>query len=210
MDQVEFKATVEGVFEDFPKNGSLDYDILLSMATYSEWSTTNWMGNDRYKGYVKLAPGVDPATLTDAIRKMQEVHQHIEEYEAQGLQLRYYLKPFIKAHTSSQSVKTQIILLSTVAALLILISLLNYILIVISSLVKRSKEVGVRKCYGAEGRHIYVMLTKEASVHSCCRLSLPPRSSSPVAASSRICWACRSRRCWCRRAWWPLWCCCSL
>ena len=172
VDQVEFKGTVEGVFEDFPKNGSLDYDILLSMATYSEWSTTNWMGNDRYKGYVKLAPGVDPATLTDAIRKMQEVHQHIEEYEAQGLQLRYYLKPFIKAHTSSQSVKTQIILLSTVAALLILISLLNYILIVISSLVKRSKEVGVRKCYGAEGRHIYVMLTKEASVHILLSLVL--------------------------------------
>ena len=172
VDQVEFKGTVEGVFEDFSKNGSLDYDILLSMATYSEWSTTNWMGNDRYKGYVKLAPGVDPATLTDAIRKMQEVHQHIEEYEAQGLQLRYYLKPFIKAHTSSQSVKTQIILLSTVAALLILISLLNYILIVISSLVKRSKEVGVRKCYGAEGRHIYVMLTKEASVHILLSLAL--------------------------------------
>ena len=25
------KLTIEGVFEDFPKNGSLDYDILLSM-----------------------------------------------------------------------------------------------------------------------------------------------------------------------------------
>ena len=172
LDQADFKGTIEGVFEDFPKNGSLDYDILLSMATYSEWSTTNWMGNDRYKGYVKLAPGVDPATLTDAIRKMQEVHQHIDEFEAQGLQLRYYLKPFIKLHTSSQGVRTQIILLSIVAALLILISLLNYILIVISSLVKRSKEVGVRKCYGAEGRHIYGMLTKEASVHIALSLAL--------------------------------------
>ena len=171
-DQLEFKATIEGVFEDFPKNGSLDYDILLSMATYSEWSTTNWLGNDRYRGYVKLAPGVDPATLTDAIRKMQEVHQRIDELEAQGLQLRYYLKPFIKIHTSSQGVKTQIILLSIVASLLILISLLNYILIVISSLVKRSKEVGVRKCYGAEGKHIYGMLTKEALLHVVLSLAL--------------------------------------
>ena len=171
-DQLDFKATIEGVFEDFPKNGSLDYDILLSMASYSEWSTTNWMGNDRYRGYVKLAPGVAPATLTDAIRKMQEVHQHIEEIEAQGLQLRYYLKPFIKVHTSSQGVRTQIILLSIVAALLILISLLNYILIVISSLVKRSKEVGVRKCYGAEGKHIYGMLTKEALLHIVLSLAL--------------------------------------
>lgn len=159
------KLTIEGVFEDFPKNGSLDYDILLSMETYGKKSTDNWMGNDRYKGYVKLAPGVDPRTLTDAIRKMQEAHQQLEQIEAQGTSLKYFLKPFSNMHTSSPEVKTQVILLSIVAALLIIISLLNYILIVISSMVKRSKEVGVRKCYGAEGKHIYGMLTKEALLH---------------------------------------------
>ena len=172
MDQAEFKATIEGVFEDFPKNGTLDYDILLSMATYSEWSTTNWLGNDRYRGYVKLFPGVDPNTLADAIRKMQEAHQHLDEIEAMGLQLRYYLKPFDKLHTSHPEVKTQVILLSIVAALLILISLLNYILIVISSLVKRSREVGVRKCYGAEGKHIYGLLSREALLHILLSLVL--------------------------------------
>ena len=159
------KLTIEGVFEDFPKNGSLDYDILLSMETYGKKSTDNWLGNDRYKGYVKLMSGVDPNTLTEAIRKMQEAHQPLEQIEAQGTSLKYFLKPFSNMHTSSPEVKTQVILLSIVAALLIIISLLNYILIVISSMVKRSKEVGVRKCYGAEGKHIYGMLTKEALLH---------------------------------------------
>ena len=171
-DVPDLKFTIEGVFEDFPKNGTLDYDILLSMASYSEWSTTNWLGNDRYRGYVKLFPGVDPNTLSDAIRKMQEAHQHLDEIEAMGLQLRYYLKPFNKLHTSHPEVKTQVILLSIVAALLILISLLNYILIVISSLVKRSKEVGVRKCYGAEGKHIYGLLSKESLLHIVLSLVL--------------------------------------
>ena len=166
------KLTIEGVFEDFPKNGSLDYDILLSMETYGKRSTDNWMGNDRYKGYVKLMPGVDPNTLTEAIRKMQEAHQPLEQIEAQGTSLKYFLKPFSKMHTSSPEVKTQVILLSIVAALLIIISLLNYILIVISSMVKRSKEVGVRKCYGAEGKHIYGMLTKEALLHIILSLAL--------------------------------------
>ena len=166
------KLTIEGVFEDFPKNGSLDYDILLSMDTYGKNSTDNWLGNDRYKGYVKLMPGVDPNTLTDAIRKMQETHQPLERIEAQGTSLRYFLKPFSTLHTSDPDVKSQVILLSIVAALLILISLLNYILIVISSMVKRSKEVGVRKCYGAEGKHIYGMLTKEALLHIVLSLAL--------------------------------------
>ena len=166
------KLTIEGVFEDFPKNGSLDYDILLSMDTYGKNSTDNWLGNDRYKGYVKLMPGVDPNTLSDAIRKMQEAHQPLERIEVQGTTLRYFLKPFSTLHTSNPEVKSQVILLSIVAALLILISLLNYILIVISSMVKRSKEVGVRKCYGAEGKHIYGMLTKEALLHVLLSLAL--------------------------------------
>ena len=166
------KLTVEGVFEDFPENGSLDYDILLSMETYGKQSTDNWNGNDRYKGYVKLMPGVDPNTLSDAIRKMQEAHQPLAQIEAQGTSLKYFLKPFSKMHTSAPEVRQQVVLLSIVAVLLILISLLNYILIVISSMVKRSKEVGVRKCYGAEGKHIYGMLTKEALLHIVLSLAL--------------------------------------
>ena len=166
------KLTIEGVFEDFPKNGTLDYDILLSMDTYYKWSTDNWLGNDRYKGYVKLMPGVDPGTLTDAIRKMQEAHQPLEMMETQGMNLYYFLKPFNSLHTSEPRVKSQVVLLSIVAVLLMLISLLNYILTVISSLVKRSKEVGVRKCYGAEGKHIYIMLAKEATIHILLSLGL--------------------------------------
>ncbi len=166
------KLTIEGVFEDFPKNGTQDYDILMSMVTFGTESTDNWLGNDRYRGYVKLAPGVDPNSLTDAIRKMQETHQPMQMIEEQGIELKYFLKPFSSLHTSYPEVKTQVILLSIVATLLILISLLNYILIVISSLVKRSKEVGVRKCYGAESKHIYGMLSKEALLHIVLSLVL--------------------------------------
>ena len=171
-DLAEVKLTIEGVYEDFPKNGSMDYDILLSMVSYSEWSINNWLGNDRYRGYVKLAPGVDPNSLTEGIRKMQEAHQPMAEMEMQGMQMKYFLSPFSKVHTSDQQVKGQVILLSIVAALLLIISLLNYILIVISSLVKRSKEVGVRKCYGAESKHIYGMLSKEALLHIALSLAL--------------------------------------
>ena len=171
-DMEGLKLSIEGVFEDFPKNGSLSYDILLSMDTYGKQSTDNWLGNDRYKGYVKLMPGVNPNTLSDAIRKMQEAHQPVTEMETKGLRLTYFLKPFSKMHTSMPEVKSQVILLSIVAALLILISLLNYILIVISSMVKRSKEVGVRKCYGAESKHIYGMLSKEALLHIALSLAL--------------------------------------
>ncbi|MBR6251637.1 MAG: FtsX-like permease family protein [Bacteroidales bacterium] len=164
-DYAQLRITIEGVFEDFPENGSLDYDILLSMDSYRKESTDNWVGNDRYKGYVKLYPNADPNGLSDAIRKMQEAHQPLAEFEKNGVHLWYFLTPFDTMHTTQKEVKMQIILLSIVAALLLIISLLNYILIVISSLVKRSREVGVRKCYGAESWHIYGMLSREALIH---------------------------------------------
>ena len=168
----ELKFTVEGVYEDFPENGSMDFDILASMELWPKSSTENWVGNDRYIGFVRLYPGVDPDGLKDAIRKMQETHQPLEEYEQKGLSLEYTLYPFDKLHTSIPSVHVRVILLSIVAALLILISLLNYILIVISSLVKRSREVGVRKCYGAESRHIYGLLAKESLLNISLALVL--------------------------------------
>ena len=111
-DMAGLKLPIEGVFEDFPKNGSLDYDILLAIETYGKQSTDNWNGNDRYKGYVKLLPGVDPNTLADGIRKMQEAHQPLEMIEAQGNTFRYFLKPFSKLHTSAPEVHQTVILLS--------------------------------------------------------------------------------------------------
>ena len=171
-DHPDLKITIDGVFEDFPKNSSFDYDILVSMEIYTKESTENWIGNDRYLGWVKLDRGVNPDSLGDAIRKMQETHQPIEEMDAMGIQLWYYLKPFDNMHTSEPTVRTTVIMLSIVSFLLVLISLLNYILIVISSMVKRSREVGVRKCYGASTADIYAMLSKEAVLHIAMSLAL--------------------------------------
>ena len=166
------KMTIEGVYKDFPKNGSFDADMLLSMVSYAIHSTENWNGNDRYRAFVKLQQGVDPQSLDVAIRKMQEAHQPLEEWERDGMSLKYYLTPFGKTHISESSVRSMVLMLTIVATLLILISLLNYILIVISSMVRRAKEIGVRKCYGASAFNIHTLLAREASLHLLLALAL--------------------------------------
>ena len=161
----ELLATINGVYEDFPENGTIPYDVLISMETYSKQSTENWMGNDRYRGFVKLHEGVDPESLKDAMRLMQETHQDIEEYEAMGMKLWYTLRPFSTIHTSDPHIRNMMFILSLVAFLLLAISVMNYVLIAISAIVKRSKEVGVRKAYGAESLNIYGVLFKETAVN---------------------------------------------
>ncbi len=157
-DQPGLVMTIAGVFEDFPDNGSMHYDVLMAMNTYPDWSTHNWLGNDRYSGYVKLQEGTNPALLRSAIRLMQEKNQPLTEMEKEGRSIRYYLSPFNKFHTSDPFVRTLIIILSVVSVVLLGVSLMNYGLIAISEMVERSKQIGVLKCYGAQSADLYRML----------------------------------------------------
>lgn len=58
-----------------------------------------------------------------------------------------------------------VLMLSLVALLLIAAASVNYILNTISSVVQRSKEVGVRKCYGAGNGSIIGLILKEAAIN---------------------------------------------
>ena len=171
-DDPKNKFTIGGVYKDFPANGNFHMDIIGSLEVFPAYTKDNWNGNDRYFGFVKLQKGVDYKSLGDAIRKMQEAHQPLEEYEQNGVKLWYYLESFNEIHTSQSYVHSMVVLLTVTASLLIIISLLNYILIVISSMVRRAKEVGVRKCYGANSFDIHWLLAREAFLHLILSLAL--------------------------------------
>ena len=69
-----FHITVAGVFEDFPENTHLPkIDIAVALPTIGQImgdGRDNWLGNDRYSGYVRLHPGTDPKTLEPNIKHM--------------------------------------------------------------------------------------------------------------------------------------------
>lgn len=167
-DNPNLKLTVCGVYEDFPKNGSIHADVILSIEAMSKWSLSNWVGNDRYVAFVKLAEGVDPASLKDAIHEMQKAHQPLEEMEKSGLTLWYFLSPLATEHSSRPEVRNLVFILSIIAALLLLVSIMNNVLVAISDVIRRAREVGVRKCYGAESWDINRILLRETA----CNLGL--------------------------------------
>lgn len=167
-DNPNLKLTVCGVYEDFPKNGSIHADVILSIEAMSKWSLSNWVGNDRYVAFVKLAEGVDPASLKYAIHEMQKAHQPLEEMEKSGLTLWYFLSPLATEHSSKPEVRNLVFILAIIAALLLLVSIMNYVLVAISDVIRRAREVGVRKCYGAESWDINRILLRETA----CNLGL--------------------------------------
>ncbi|MCL2728003.1 MAG: ABC transporter permease, partial [Bacteroidales bacterium] len=160
---------IGGVFEALPHNSSFKYDVIVSLSSIGRFfwdGTNNWMGNDRYTGFVKLQKNIYPDDLTLAIRRMQEKHQDILTLEAQyGVKLNYDLIPLIEYHGSNPEVKRKVKLLSWIAFALIFTAILNYVLVVISAHVRRAKEMAVYKSYGAGKRHISQLIYMEVLVH---------------------------------------------
>jgi len=167
---------IGGVFEAMPLNSSFKYDIVVSLSSIGRFTwdgSNNWIGNDRYLGYVKLPSGVDPEELAPAIRGMQEKHQNIAIVEEQfGGKLNYELVPLTKYHSSNPEVKRKVKLLSWLAFVLIFTAIMNYVLMVISAYVSRIKEMAVYKSYGAGSRQIAQLIYMEVFVHLVAAMSV--------------------------------------
>lgn len=171
------KIKIGGVFEDFPENSHLTFNIIISMndilgKVWGYDGTMNWMGNDRYVGYLKLIEGVDPENLKDNMRRVQEVNQDMEELQKAGVDIYYSLSPLREIHSGTPEVKRMSILLSLLAFTILFAAITNYILIAISSLVSRSKEMAILKCYGAIERNIYGKVLGETLINLILSLLL--------------------------------------
>jgi|AGTN01.3.fsa_nt_gi Predicted permease. len=166
---------IGGIFEDIPENSYNRYDAIVSLESIEQFmwdGRDNWNGNDRYLSYVKLQTGLTPESLESAIRQMQEKNQPLEEMRKSGLELSYALVPLTTLHSNSKEVKNITLVLSIIAFALLLTTMLNYLLIVITALMQRGKEVAVNKCYGASGWNIVRLISAETLLHFVLALLL--------------------------------------
>lgn len=171
-DRPNMTLTIGGVFEDVPLNSHLRYDMLVSLEGMAEWSRTNWVGNDSYLGYVRLEQGVTPESLRPAIHQMQLKHIDQERLRKAGIELVFFMKPMREMHAGAESVKNMVMMLMILAFALLFTAMMNYILIAISAIVNRSKEIALIKSYGASKNDIRRMMMSETLVHTILSLAL--------------------------------------
>ena len=172
----DFHLTVVGVFEDFPENTHLPkIDIAVALPTIGQImgdGRNNWLGNDRYSGYIRLRPGTDPQTLEPNIKHMLYTNAPMEELERSGSQFYLNLKPVSKIFLSSEYNRIMNIVFLIFAFIMLAVAVLNYILLVVSSVVKRAKSIATYRCYGAESKDIYRMIQAELALHCFIALIL--------------------------------------
>ena len=162
----DFKVTIGGVYEDFPKNSTVPNSIYVSISTLEAigWGgAENWVGNDAYKSFVKLRKDVRVEDLKSGIRRMLEenVDRHIldERYMDIGI------KPLVGYHTSGEDVKEMVFMLSILVVLILMCSSVNYLLIVTGQISSRSKSMAVRKCFGTGNARLFFMVIGESMAY---------------------------------------------
>ena len=161
-------VTVEGIFEDIPENSDFKYDMAISMPTIGRFTwdgSLNWVGNDRYFSFVKLRPGASPGEVVPLMRQVQERHGSVEEMRAAGVDAHYRLTPLLSVHRDDPAIKQSNLLMLLLAVSLIAIALLNYLIITLSTVMGRAREIAVFKCYGAGGPDIRKQLLAETTLH---------------------------------------------
>ena len=160
--------TIGGVFKKIPDNASIGADVLISMPSIKQFTwdgSMNMVGNDRYSSFVRLVPGADISQLKEQIPRFINTYLPVEKLKEAGVELQFDFQPITAERENDENIQSMIYMLSLIAFALIFVAMMNYILITVSSVIGRSKEVAVRKCYGASTGNINGIIFAEAFVH---------------------------------------------
>lgn len=169
--------TISGVFDDYPENSAYNsFDILMSMpsmGTYAWDGTENLIGNDRYHSYVRLRPDADMNKVKKEIKELlQRILPWSDVKQSGYIDAGVELVSVTGQRMKDTTVRTTCIILSVVAAVMLFTAVMNYILVVFSTMVGRARQVALRKVLGAPRREFYLTTMKEAAIHLLTALAV--------------------------------------
>lgn len=157
--------TVTGVFQNLPRNSSLQFDYLLPYSDYieqNEW-VLDW-GNHVPRTIVKLNSGTDYEELNSRIVNF------IREKTGEDSKIDLFLFPFSKRYLYSRFENKVVVggrieyvrLFSIVAIFILLIACINFMNLSTAKATKRAKEIGIRKSIGATKKSLVGQFMGEA------------------------------------------------
>jgi len=180
---VDFKVT--GILKKVPVNSHIQFDTLISMASYPKEQFTNWRANNLYT-YVLLTK---TASKRDVEQKFKTfVGRRLEPYygdllgRGQAIHdvLKMYLYPLTGVHLHPSAnweaepggSVASVYAFSLVAILILIIACLNFINLSTARAGKRAKEVGIRKTIGAAERQLRRQFIHESLMLTFISLAL--------------------------------------
>ena len=161
--------TIAGVYEDYPLNSSHRPEVAISIKSIGNFmwdGSENLVGNERYKGIFRLTKGANINAINESIPEFMEKYLPMDKLREYGFSLSFTANPMNSYHTRDESQRNMTLILGFIALALLITSVLNYLLIVLSTTAVRAKEMALRKCLGSTPSDIFLMMLAEALVHT--------------------------------------------
>ena len=144
---------ITGVFDDFPKNSTIDCELIVSAKGAYFDRAPSWY-NIGVDTYVQLNPNMNVASVEG---RMQQILDKNEAREDQWYSLslqplaevHLYSADYTEANTTRRGDIDQIKNLSFLALLILLFACVNYMNLMTARAQRRTKDVGINKTLGA-------------------------------------------------------------
>lgn len=158
-------CTITGVLDEIPSNSSMKFDFLIPIESSPDYQQNMSSGMNSFNTITAIE--IDKNVSVDVFKK--KLHHFGLKYFDQYLQNTPDVKPidfvftcspltkvsFLAVHPWFHSVNlSQLKNLSYIAALILIIACLNYVLLAVANSARRMQEVGIRKIVGANRRQI--------------------------------------------------------
>lgn len=147
-------VTITGVIDEPATKASMTFELLLSYNLRTNWSRIDYE-------LVQLHRAEDVAALNEKNRQPMELISYSKRpvyYQLTPLK-GFYLNPAV--HSFEPVVRgnrTSLNILTVVAALLLLIGIFNYTNLHTVVMLRRAREFGIKKVFGANGRAVFLQL----------------------------------------------------
>ncbi len=170
---------ITGVFSGFPEPSHLQYISVLASYSSLEVADPNnadWFAIQDYT-YIKLIEGANPDTLTAAMNQYFE--EQFGEFLAQAHASFTFSLTSVKTihfddpvmdHLGSKANRSTLALFSTIAAIILLLAVINYINLTTARISERSREVGISKVLGARRFNLFITSISESLMLSLLSL----------------------------------------
>lgn len=167
--------TITGVVQQTKALSHLQYDFYLSMESLGAGALGNWR-NSSYLTYFSVAAGTSISTLEAKL--VDEVSQYRADFGQDGY--RYELQPVRDIYLGSANVTAYghwptgdpqyLWLLASIALVILIVAIINFVNLSIARSANRSAEVGIRKVIGSSKGHLMGQFVLESVLQSLLAL----------------------------------------
>lgn len=153
INDVDFK--VGAVVKDLPANTHFEAELFLPLATamdwYGDWVHILFNGTSHYL-YFKLTEGVQPLDLQTRINTfLNENYENdidVHNYSLQAME-DIHLNSDLAAEIQANGSRSAVTIFTATAFVILLLACINYINLSVAGSFQRSREVGLKKVFGA-------------------------------------------------------------